>query len=129
MINRIIVQKALKQTLAADYYPGFSAEKTTDSQSSIISKLIYDIYGGEILKTHNNKNWHFYNMIEGKRMDFTGFKKTKSSKGILQEDLPSTPDETHYYFAQEDYLILFTRFIRTFEEVVGLKKYRIKFTA
>jgi hypothetical protein len=129
MINRITVQKALKQTLAVDYYHGYITDGPADGHSRIISKLIYDIYGGEILKTHNNKNWHFYNRIDGKRMDFTVLKEAKYSKGKLPEDLPSTSEETHYYFAQEDYLILFMRFIRAFEEVVGLKKFRIKLTA
>jgi len=40
------------------------------------------------------------------------------------EDIPSTPNETFKYFEQEDYLTSFMRFIRAFEEIIGLEKYR-----
>ena len=48
----------------------------------------------------------------------------KRTKRPHFEDLPSNPDETHNYFIQEDYLSLFNRFIRAFEEAVGLDKQR-----
>jgi hypothetical protein len=125
MFKKISVQKALKQTLALNENPGYKSDKTSDGQSSIISRLIYDIFGGEILKTHKKEGWHFYNRIEGNRIDFTPLKKVKSLKGNRFEDLPSNPDEAHNYFEQDDYSIFFERFISSFEEVVGLKKYRL----
>jgi hypothetical protein len=129
MFNGIIVQKALKQTLAVDYYHGYITDKPADGQSSIISRLIYDIFGGEILKTRKKKGWHFYNRIDGERIDFAQSEMIKSSEDYYFADIPATPDETHNYFAHEDYSILFIRFIRAFEEVVGLKKYRTNLTA
>jgi len=129
MVNSKVVQKALKQTLAMENNHGLKTNKPADDQSSIISRLIYDTFGGEILKTHKKKGWHFYNRIDGKRVDFTVLKKVKSSKIIHFEDFLSTPDETYNYFAQEDYATFFMRFIRAFEEVIGLKKYRIDHAA
>ena len=122
------VQEALKSTLDLGDNSGFVRDNRIDDQSSVTSMLIFDIFGGEILKTHKRKGWHFYNRINGERLDFTGSVKDKSSIRNKFEDLPSTPDETHNYFVQEDYSTLFIRFIRAFEEAVGLDKYRYRIT-
>jgi len=66
--------------------------------------LIHNIFGGESLKTHKKKGWHFYNRIEGERIDFAGSEESKSSVVNRFEDIPSDPDETHNYFEKDDYL-------------------------
>jgi hypothetical protein len=124
MINRSIVKKALKQTLDLDKTSNLTPVKPEDFRSCETSMLIFDIFGGEILKTHFKKGWHFYNRINGKRIDFTRSEKGKSSIAKRFEDIPSSPDEIHYYFEKEDYLTFFMRFVRAFEETVGLKEYR-----
>jgi hypothetical protein len=124
MFNRKIVQKALRQTWALDNIPGSHSGRSEDGQGSVTSRLIYDVFGGEILKTHKKKDWHFYNRIDGERVDFTGSERVKSSIDNHFEDIPSAPDETLNYFAQEDYSNLFIKFIRIFEETVGLEQYR-----
>jgi hypothetical protein len=48
----------------------------------------------------------------------------KSSEDNRFEDIPSTPDETYNYFQEEDYSTYFMRFVRAFEEAVGLDKYQ-----
>jgi hypothetical protein len=68
--------------------------------------------------------WHFYNRIEGKRIDFTSQDLSKSSADIYFEDIPSSTDEIHSYFEIEDYATFFMKFIRAFEEAVGLNKYQ-----
>jgi hypothetical protein len=125
MVNSKIVQQALNQAWDLENIPGSMTNKRTVGQSRTISRLIYEIFGGEILKTHMKKDWHFYNRIDGKRVDFTGSEIVKSSRDNRFGDIPSTPDETYNYFEQEDYTTFFIRFIRAFEEAVGLKKYRI----
>ena len=129
MVNSKVVQKALKKTLALENNPGLKSKKPAVDQSGIISQLIYDTFGGEILKTGLEQGWHFYNLIEGKRVDFTRSKIVRSSGSNDFADIPSTPDETINYFEKEDYAALSTRFISAFEEVVGLRKYRINPTA
>ena len=116
MLNKNVIYEALTRSLNS--YP---------EQDSIISLLIHDVFGGEILKTHKSKNWHFYNRIDGERIDFTLNKKSTGIKAF--EDIPSTPDETYDYIDQVDYSTFFTRFIRAFEETVGLEKYRSGVTA
>jgi len=129
MVNSKIVQKALRRTLAQENNPGLKNNKPADDQSGIISRLIYDFFGGEILKTRMEKGWYFYNLIEGKRVDFTRSRIVSFSGDNDFADIPSTPDETYNYFEREDYITFSMRFISAFEETVGLNKNRLNLTA
>jgi hypothetical protein len=128
IFDRTVVQKALEKTGELDKNQGFTTDAPADNHSSVISLLIYDIFGGEILKTHKKRGWHFYNRINGKVIDFTRAEKGKTSGTAHLEDIPSTPDEIHNYFDKEDYSTFFMRFIRAFEETVGLRKYQPNIT-
>ena len=123
MFNRKTVHKALKRTLKSDDCPGCSTNKPADDQSSMTSQLIYDVFGGKILKIFGKRGWHFYNRIDGEQIDFT-VSEMGNRKDDNLEGLPSTPEETRKYFAAEDYLTFYMRFISSFEEIVGLRKYR-----
>lgn len=129
MFNRMVVQEALKNSLAIDNSPALTPKKSDASQNTVISLLIHEIFGGEILKTHMKKGWHFYNRIDGERIDFTQTEISKSNEEKLFEDIPSTPDETHKYFEQEDYSTFFMRFVMAFEEAVGLEKYQTGYSS
>jgi hypothetical protein len=124
MFDRRVVQVALKHSWISDNNPGRKSKNHGHDHDSIISLLVHDIFGGEILKTHNKKGWHFYNRINDKRFDFTRSETANSSGAKRFEDIPSTPDETYNYFAKEDYSAFFIKFIRAFEEAVGLEKYQ-----
>jgi hypothetical protein len=123
MIDKYIVYEAIRRSIGHD--SGQKRSYNTDlEEASLISLLIHDIFGGEILKTHMKKGWHFYNRIEGKRIDFTIPDLSKSEEEIQFEDIPSTPDETYTYFEDEEYSTFLTRFLWAFEEAIGLDKYR-----
>jgi hypothetical protein len=119
-----IVKKALKSTLESESKPGLPHSGISRGQDSIVSKLIYDLFGGEILKTHGKESWHFYNRVNGKRVDLTGYGKQKSINNNKFEDIPVEPAETSGYFDKADYFTFMMRFVRAFEEAVGLKKFR-----
>jgi hypothetical protein len=129
MFNRMVVQEALKNSSALDINPGQIPNNPADCQDSVISLLIHDIFGGEILKTRKKKGWHFYNRIDGERIDFTRSELGKSTDDNSFEDIPSTPDETYTYFEEEDYSSFFLKFVSAFEEAVGLDKYNPGYTA
>lgn len=94
---------------------------TAADQDSLISYLVHDVFGGEILKTKRNKNgWHFYNRVNSLRLDFTDSEINKTSFEKQFEDIPASPDETSSYFEEEQYSAFLMRFVRTFEELVGL---------
>jgi len=123
MVNKKIVFEALERSQEFEFMKPAAKAK---NQDTLISLLIHDIFGGEILKTHTRKNWHFYNRIDGERIDFT---KTGKSTGTNFEDIPATTDETFNYVDQADYSSFFMRFIRAFEETVGLERYKAEFSA
>ncbi len=119
----MIVYEALKRSLAPDSIRRLTPDNQTNGQDGIISLLIHDVFGGEILKTHKEKDWHFYNRIDGERVDFTKSEKQKPVGVTKFEDIPSTPDETYDYIDKEDYSTFFMKFVRAFEETIGLDKY------
>ena len=85
--------------------------------------MIYDIFGGEILKTPTKNGWHFYNRIDGKRIDFTHAKKSKSTDNNYIEDIICSPEDTFQTFEEEEYKSLAIRFIRAYEKAIGLEKH------
>lgn len=91
-------------------------------QDSIISVLIHDIFGGEILKTKRKGGWHFYNRVDGLRLDFSKPDFGRSSETGQFEDIPASHHETSSYFEAEQYSPFLYKFISYFEEFVGLKK-------
>ena len=128
MFDRFVVYEALKNCLAQDSNWHSTANPSAE-KASLISLLVHDIFGGEILKTHKKKGWHFYNRVEGKRIDFTCPDIIKSPDDIQFEDIPSSPDETYSYFEDEEYSTFLMRFVWAFEEAIGLDKYRPGHTA
>lgn len=71
MFYRMVVQDALKRSWSVDNKPEGKPDIPSAGQDSVISQLIHNIFGGEILKTRLKKGWHFYNRIDGERIDFT----------------------------------------------------------
>jgi len=126
MFNKAVVLKALKKCWALDFNPKWKPSNPTVDQDSVTSLMLYDIFGGEILKTPKplKKGWHFYNRIDGKRFDFTKSKIGNLSLFNRFEDINASPEEVCNYFETEDYLTLRRRFIRAYEEAIGLKKYQ-----
>lgn len=129
MFNKTIVYETLKQCMAMDSDRGLKPDNQTKGQDTLISLVIHDIFGGEILKTHARKNWHFYNRVEGERVDFTDAEVQKTAEDLRFEDIPSTPDETYGYIDQADYTTFFQRFVPAFEEAVGLDERRQSLSA
>lgn len=124
MINTRVIQTAMNRARKSEYNPGLNPVKSSVEQSSVISQLIFDIFGGEILKTHKRKSWHFYNRINGERIDFTKSEIKKVPAYNHFEDIPVSIDEIHNYFEQEQYLPFYMMFIKEFEETVGLEDCR-----
>ena len=129
MFNKKLVKKALKRTLVWDNITKKAQGKAIVGQDKEISLLIHDIFGGEILKTPWKKGWHFYNRIKGERLDLSLPEKSKLLKSHCFLDIPSNPDETNRYVAQVDYSRFYMNFIRTFEEIIGLKYTRPVYTS
>ena len=121
MIDSSLVYKVIRRSLRLDKSPGMKKRNPAEGKDVVVSLMIHDIFGGEILKTKMKRRWHFYNRIDGKRLDFTIKDQTKSSVDYNFEDIPSSPSETYFYVEKEEYSTFLMRFIMVFEEAVGLK--------
>lgn len=120
MFRQKVVYKAIKKALALDFINWNKIRYPLIGQDSIISMLIHDVFGGEILKTHYKKGWHFYNKVDGVRIDLARANALKSSSDIAFEDVPATPEEAAGYFDKTDYFNFLMKFVSIFEETVGL---------
>jgi hypothetical protein len=119
MHNKSDIQEAIKQTWAWENHSTITNNRSIKRLDKEVSLLIHDIFGAEILKTPLKKGWHFYNRIDGERIDFSDSDVDKLSKDDHFEDIPSNPDETSLYFEQVDYSSFYSKFIRVFEEIIG----------
>jgi hypothetical protein len=120
----MLVYEALKKSLTFIPDKKMQSGDPSTGQDTLISLLMHDIFGAEILKTHFKKEWHFYNRIEGEVIDFTVHGGKKSVDNTRFENIPSTPAETSDYVDQNDYSTFLMSFIRAFEETIGLDKYK-----
>jgi len=123
IFNKTVVLEALKNSLNTDYDRKMKFSQKLKGEDSLIPLVIHDVFGGEILKTHANKYWHFYNMVDGERVDFSGTESLDSFENIKFEDISATADETYGSVDNADYSNFFMRFVRAFEETIGLDKY------
>jgi hypothetical protein len=123
-LNEVIVRKALKQSLTVNSSRKLDLKHKSEGEDKLISLLIHDVFGGEILKTQTKKYWHFYNRIDGERVDFSGKTSQESFYNNIFEDIPATTDDTFNYVDPADYSTFFMRFVRVFEEAIGLEKYQ-----
>jgi hypothetical protein len=124
MQNKSDIQEALKQTWAWENNLPAQKNISIKGQDKEVSLLIHDIFGAEILKTHEKKGWHFYNRIDGERIDFSNSKTRKQPEDGHFEDIPSTPEETCLYFEPVDYSRFYTKFTLAFEEIIGRGYYQ-----
>ncbi len=59
MVDIRIIQNALNCTWEIDDNPIWSSYNHLNGQTSLTTHLIYDIFGGEILKKRKGESWNF----------------------------------------------------------------------
>ncbi len=122
MVDKTIIQNALNCTWGIDDNPIWSPLNHLNGQSSLTSYLIHDIFGGEILKKRKDAGWHFFNLIDGRYVDFTALDIDKTSENDFLNIRTSISKETDKYFEKEDYSSFYQEFIMAFEEQMALGK-------
>jgi hypothetical protein len=68
----------------------WTPENPARGQCSVTALVARDFLGGELLKTTVDGQWHFYNLVEGLRVDFTA---GQFASPTVYSDLPATEDE------------------------------------
>ncbi|MFD0048198.1 hypothetical protein ACFVHQ_02480 [Actinomycetes bacterium NPDC127524] len=61
-------------------------------QCGVTTLVVNDLLGGEIKKTKLPDGWHFYNVINGKRLDFTA---SQFTEDLIYTDIPSNREEAY----------------------------------
>jgi hypothetical protein len=64
----------------------WTAENPARGQCGVTSLVVHDVFNGSILKTLLPEGPHFYNFVEGRRLDFTS---GQFNEPTCYQDLPS----------------------------------------
>ena len=84
----------------------WKADNPAAGQCGATALVVNDKLGGCILKTNVNGAWHFYNLINDKRIDFT---MSQFSSPISYDDISSSREEALLDCSQEQYELLRSR--------------------
>lgn len=69
--NESYARAALENAWSLETAKQWSSENPANGQCNVTAAVVYDLYGGEILRTRYPTVWHYYNRINGKRVDLT----------------------------------------------------------
>jgi hypothetical protein len=97
------IEKQLRVAWSTETASTWTSDNPARGQCSVTALVIQDLIGGDILKTRVGPHWHFYNSLQGKRVDFTA---SQFDQDIRYDDLPATRDEAMKDTSQEQYRIL-----------------------
>lgn len=65
------IREALETAWSLETAKQWSPENPANGQCNVTAAVIQDLYGGEILRTRYPTVWHYYNRIDGRRVDLT----------------------------------------------------------
>ncbi len=65
------VRAALRKSWSSQTAVQWTAENPASGQCNVTAAVIFDMFGGEILRTKLPGVWHYYNRIDGVRIDLT----------------------------------------------------------
>ena len=86
----------MQRALEASWGPWSSTLWTPDrpvaGQCGVSALVVHDHLGGDILKTRFGAIWHFYNRIDGQRVDFTD---SQFDVPLDYQDIPSDRAEAY----------------------------------
>ncbi|MEK3817544.1 hypothetical protein MKY20_00090 [Cytobacillus sp. FSL W8-0315] len=86
------IMNALSKSWSLESSSKWSKYNPAKGQCGVTTLVVNDLLGGEIKKTKLPDGWHFYNMINGRRQDFTA---SQFIEDILYMDIPSNREEAY----------------------------------
>ena len=81
----------------------WSSDNPAKGQCGVTALVVHDLFGGAIKKTKLADGWHFYNVVNGKRIDFTH---SQFKEDIEYMDIPSNRDEAYLDTNEKQYTYL-----------------------
>lgn len=101
------IRKALEAAWSRETAKQWSEENPANGQCNVTTAVVYDLFGGEILRTPYPEVWHYYNRIDGKRTDLTDSQFTRPGARFeapaQYKDEMSTRDEAMEGTLQSEY--------------------------
>ncbi|MGI9410722.1 MAG: YunG family protein [Hyphomicrobiaceae bacterium] len=85
------VRAALSNAWSLDTAVQWTAENPASGQCNVTAAVVFDLFGGEIQRTRLPDAWHYYNRIDGVRMDLTDSQ--FSAPGAIHEAPDGYQDE------------------------------------
>ncbi len=114
MVDEMKIRAAMQKSWSINSARQWRADKPVAGQCNVTTAVIYDLYGGDILKTPwNEQTHHYYNSFNGERIDFTD---KQFDAPIEYKDQPSSKDEASVGFTESEYESLKTAFIANMKE-------------
>ena len=65
------IRAALHTAWSRETAVQWTPENPASGQCNVTAAVIQDVFGGEIQRTRVEDIWHYYNRIDGRRIDFT----------------------------------------------------------
>ncbi|MEM8837170.1 MAG: hypothetical protein AAGE89_03690 [Pseudomonadota bacterium] len=69
--NETEVRGALMKAWSVDTAVQWTEDNPASGQCNVTAAVVFDLFGGDILKTRLPGVWHYYNRIDGIRCDLT----------------------------------------------------------
>jgi hypothetical protein len=84
------LRRAIRRCWSLETSPQWTPENPARGQYNVTALVVWDRFGGEILKTPVGNDWHFYNRVAGTVYDLTA---EQFSVPPAYLDIPSSRDE------------------------------------
>ncbi len=66
-----LVRAALARVWSRETAVQWSPENPANGQCNVTAAVVHHLFGEEVLRTRIGEVWHYYNRIEGRRLDLT----------------------------------------------------------
>ncbi len=86
LFDPIAIVAALEQSWSLETSRQWTVQNPAAGQCNVTAIVVQELFGGDILKTPTPGGDHFYNVIDGKRYDFTA---SQFEQPIAYHDVPS----------------------------------------
>ena len=97
------VLRALRLSWSCDSSSLWTEENPARGQCGVTALVVHDLLGGAIMKTRVRDSWHFYNSINGERVDLTA---EQFDEAVVYSDEQSSRDEAFADTDERQYLHL-----------------------
>ncbi len=118
MIHKDKLYEILKRCWSIKTSSKWERRNPAKGQCSVTALLIHDLFGGKILKTRVNSQWHFYNRVKDQIVDLTS---QQFSEPICYEHIESSAEEARKDTTLKQYELLKGQFARISAELENTK--------